>query len=301
MWDEFRFAVRDGAWLYGRRLKAGPANRRPLLCLAGLGGHGAQFNAFAAFLAAQGVEARDVYTLDLFGRGLSERGRRARDISLLTDAQDALDFMTMMGLDNAAILGSGHGGQVAMIMSLLRPSCAATFVFNDAAPQMEPDGHVRIIGEITNLPMPSTFADAAVLQRRMHARAFPRLGVADWLEVAHALYLEADGRPVRPCDPSVGHAYSLASGRVNASLWKQFAALRHVPSLVLRGEYSDLVTARTVARMLEIHPLLKSFVVAQEGHTPMLLDSQVQTAVSRYLLANDKLDARSEPALKSAA
>jgi pimeloyl-ACP methyl ester carboxylesterase len=40
--------------------------------------------------------------------------------------------------------------------------------------------------------------------------------------------------------------------------------------LVIRGEYSDLLTAETVVQMQVRHPRLKALTVAGQGHAPSL-------------------------------
>ena len=302
MWQDYWFSVRDGTRLYGRKYGSGRSARRPLLCLAGLGGNSAQFDAVARALSAAGPEQRDVYAIDMLGRGRSEHGSLRHESSLLADCHDALDFLTLAGLRQAALLGSGHGGQVAMLMAVLRPSAIGAVILNDAGPEFEAEGLVRVVGEISSLPVPATFADAAHLMRMMRSGSYPRLGPEDWLELARAQYPDQGGKPGRPYDPALSRHYSLTRGSgLRLSMWSQFAALRPVPTLLLRGQLSRLLSEATVARMSDLHPRLEIARIAGEGHPPLLRDPISQRTLAQFLARGELREQRTEPQLKAVA
>src|SRR5262245_42110848 len=94
-WRDIYFSARDGLRLYPRHIRAPASARRPVLCLAGLSRNSRDFHHLASILASPGEDARDVYTLDSRGRGLSEHDRDWRNYSLLVELNDALDFMSM--------------------------------------------------------------------------------------------------------------------------------------------------------------------------------------------------------------
>lgn len=61
-----------------------------------------------------------VYALDLIGVGFSERPRQC-DRSLRATAERVLRFMGFAGIDAADVVGSSHGGGVAMLMAAVLP------------------------------------------------------------------------------------------------------------------------------------------------------------------------------------
>ena len=302
MWQDYWFSVRDGTRLNGRRYSSGKSARRPLLCLAGLGGNSAQFDLLARALSGPGAEQRDVYAIDMHGRGRSDFNARRIETSLLADCHDSLDFMTLAGLRQAILLGSGHGGQIAMLMAVLRPSAVSAVVLNDAAPQFEAEGMIRVIGEIASLPVPASFADAAHLMRMMMGRSYPRLLADDWLQLAQAQYPDKNGKPGRPYDPALSRDYSLIRGSdLRLSMWAQFAALKSLPTLLLRGELSPMLSQATVNRMRDIHPRLEIVKVAGEGHPPLLRDLASQAVIAKFLGRAEQRDQRPETQLKAVA
>jgi pimeloyl-ACP methyl ester carboxylesterase len=58
-----------------------------------------------------------------------------------------------------------------------------------------------------------------------------------------------------------------------------------VPSLLIRGELTDLLTESCVAKMCERHPDMAVLSVPRVGHAPMLNESGVTEAICEFLTA----------------
>jgi len=301
MHEDIRFSARDGVRLYARRYR-GSRGRRPVLCLPTLAGNSDEFAALAEAVSRNGPESRTVFTIDGRGRGRSEAGSGPPRAQILTDCEDALELMTLAGLDDALIVGNGHGGQLAMILALLRPRSVGALVLNDSAPEFEAEGVVRLLSEITNLPLAATWSEAAALLKALHGRRYPRLSDAQWLGLAKSRYTEIGGRPARGFDLRFAASLSLSRGNIHRqSLWPQFAAMARVPMLLLRTEFSDLVSKRTVDRMRDLHPTLEEAKIPAEGHPALLSDPVSIALVAKFLMANEWMDKRSELPLRAVA
>jgi pimeloyl-ACP methyl ester carboxylesterase len=70
-------------------------------------------------------------------------------------------------------------------------------------------------------------------------------------------------------------------------LWPQFIALGQVPALVIRGANSDLLSNETLEAMIERHPNLRTLTVADQGHAPLLNDTESVDTIGMFLAAND--------------
>jgi pimeloyl-ACP methyl ester carboxylesterase len=291
-WRDIHFSARDGLRLYARHYPAPGSSLTPVLCLAGLTRNGRDFHRLATRLAAPGAGARDVYTLDSRGRGLSEHDRDWRHYTLLVEADDALDFMTRMGLARAAIVGTSRGGLLAMLMAVLRPCALAAVVLNDIGPVMERDGLSRIAAYIGRVPIPASWEDAAQIVRELHRRQFPKLPPEVWAEAARAWFNEVNGLPARGWDPDIAKAVSAMDGPV-PELWPLFGALARVPVLAIRGQTSDVLSAATLEAMRARHPQLEALTVPGQGHAPFLGDGPTGAAIAAFL---ERADAAAEPA-----
>ena len=301
MWNDIRFSARDGVRLYGRRYGAVPG-RRPLLCLPSLVGTSGEFDALAKVLAQNGPDSRTTYTIDCRGRGQSESGSTSRANAMLCDCEDVLDFMTLTGLEDAAVIGTGYGGQLAMVVALLRPHAVGALILNEAAPEFEAEGMVRMMGELASLPIPATWAEAASLLKSLHRRRYPQLTDAQWLDYAKTRFAGKDGRPAKNFDPAIAASFSWSrSGAQHRSLWPQFAAMTRVPMLLLRAEYSDMLGQATVARMRDLHPGLKEVKFPSQGHPVLLQDAASTSQIAQFLSANEWMGDRSGAPWKAVA
>jgi len=291
-WRDIHFSARDGLRLYARHYAAPGSSRRPVLCLAGLTRNGRDFHHLAAALARADNGGRDVYTLDSRGRGRSEFDRDWRNYSLLVEVNDALDFMTMAGLAGAGVIGTSRGGLIAMLMAVLRPCALAAVVLNDIGPVIERDGLARITAYVGRIPLPADWEEAAQLVREMSRRQFTAVPPEDWADAARAWFNEENGLPAPGYDPSIARAFSVMDGPM-PELWPQFEAMAHVPVLAVRGENSDILSARTLEEMRARHPQLVAFTVPGQGHAPLLKDAATIAAIASFL---KRSDAEAEPA-----
>jgi len=122
----------------------------------------------------------------------------------------------------------------------------------------------------------------------MNERAFPALEDWQWEEMARANFNETNGRPAAGYDRRLARAF----GRIDLSrpapdLWPQFIALGQFPALVVRGANSDLLSVHTVEAMVERHPNLRTVIVPDQGHAPLLKEPETVEAIGMFLAAND--------------
>lgn len=286
IWRDIRFSARDGLRLYARHYPAPGSARRPVLCLAGLTRNSRDFHHLASALARQGENARDVYTLDSRGRGCSAYDRDWKNYSLLVELNDALDFMTMKGLHGAGIVGTSRGGLIAMLMAVLRPCAIAAAVLNDIGPVIERDGLARIAAYVGRVPLPGSWAEATRLVQEMSKRHFTAVSAEDWADHARAWFNEDKGLPAAGYDPNIAKAVSVMNGPM-PELWPQFEALAGVPVLAIRGENSDILSAKTLEEMRARHPRLEAFIVPGQGHAPLLKDDATIAAIAAFLRRAD--------------
>ena len=146
------FTARDGLRLYARHYPARKQSaRRPVLCLAGLTRNSRDFDRVAQALSQDASTSRDVYTLDIRGRGLSEPDPDWRNYAVPIEMQDVIDFMTMMELQDTGIIGTSRGGLITMVLAAAQPARIGAVVLNDIGPVIETDGLVRISVGIENV------------------------------------------------------------------------------------------------------------------------------------------------------
>jgi pimeloyl-ACP methyl ester carboxylesterase len=289
--EDIYFTARDGLRLHARCYRAAqPSSRRPVLCLPGLTRNGRDFDDLAVALSRHPNSSRTVYTFDYRGRGLSEFDPDWHNYTVPVEMLDVIDFTTLIGLTDAAVIGTSRGGLIAMLMAVAQPSTVGAVVLNDIGPVIEHDGLVRISGYVGRVPLPISWADAAKMVRDLNRRHFPDVPEHQWEDIARQLYNERNGKPAPGYDKKLANALSVLFEPLPA-LWPQFEALKRVPTLVLRGENSDVLSEETVDEMRRRHPALAVVTVASQGHAPLLKDGPTIEAVRQFLVATDVSEA----------
>ena len=276
----FTYTSFDGLRLAGRIYGEEGGRGTPVLCLAGLTRNSADFDALARYLASGAGGSRRVVTLDMRGRGESERPPDGR-YDLGDEARDALDGAVAAGLHEFALVGTSRGAILAMLIAAIRPGVLASVVMNDLGPVLEPEG-LRALRDTLDARVDATSWDEAIAALRLaYVDEFPALDDARWARFARAIMTERDGRIVGAYDPAI--VASLDGPLDLPPMWSSFAALRAVPVLSVRGERSTLFSATVQTEMQRRHPALDVLVVPGEGHAPRLDDEPTMAAVAAFL------------------
>lgn len=290
--EELTFRVRDGLKLSARYYPARTmSHRRPALCLPGLTRNARDFHTLAEHLANHPDTPRDVYALDFRGRGHSEWDKNWKNYTVPLEAMDVVDFATMRGLHDCAMIGTSRGGLVTMVLAAVQPAIIGSVVLNDIGPVLEADGLMRIASYVGKTPLPGTWDDAAASIKAGNAAQFPNVSDAEWSEISRQWFNEKNGNPAAGYDPKIGNAFSVLDGPMPA-IWPQFDALQSVPVMVIRGSNTDLLSAATVDEMCRRHPRCEAYTVEGEGHAPLLRDASSQERIASFVSKGDVALAR---------
>jgi len=174
------------------------------------------------------------------------------------------------------------------MMAAVRPTVRGPVVLNDIGPVIETRGLARIMGYVGRMPVPRSWPDAVMILREMNERAFPEFTDTQWDEIAREVFDDRKGRPALAYDRRLARALgSIDLSRSVPDLWPQFIALGQVPVLVIRGANSDVLSADTVEAMIERHPNLRSMIVPDQGHAPVLKEPEVIEAIAAFFAVND--------------
>ena len=287
-WEEVTFTSRDGLTLYARHYAPQVPAGRPVLCLPGLTRNSRDFHDLATFLSSHPSRPRDVWCPDYRGRGQSAYDPSWRNYSPFIELLDILDLMAIAGLHQAAVIGTSRGGIIAMLMAVIRPTTMAALVLNDIGPVIETAGLARIMGYAGKIPVPADWDEAAELLRSMNKRFFTNLTDEDWRKLAHQWFGEQGGRPAPSYDSKISSALSeIDITQKLPEMWPQFQALAHIPVMVLRGENSDLLSAKTLEEMARRHPQLTAVTIHAQGHAPLLTDRFSMGVIADFLRGTD--------------
>ena len=278
---EHWYTSEDGLRLFARDY-APPQPRATVLCMHGLTRNCADFADLCTTLRAEGFR---LIALDQRGRGRSDYDPNPDNYQPGTYVRDTLRLLEGLGLPRVIAMGTSLGGLMTMIMAVLRPGLLQAAVLNDIGPIVESAGLERIKAYVGRSEPPRDWNEAAATARAINGLAFPDYTDADWLRFARRTFREgADGRPVPAYDAAIARPMANASdSAVPPDLWPAFAALRDVPTLVIRGALSDVLSRDCVAAMHARKPDLRSVEVVDRGHAPALDEPGALAAIKALL------------------
>lgn len=276
----------DGLRLHARDY-AGPPDAGdlpPVLCIPGLTRNVRDFEGLAPDLA----QHRRVLTINLRGRGESAYAKDALTYDPLIYVRDIVALLDTLDLSRVVIVGTSLGGLCALLLAATQPGRVAGVVFNDIGPTVEEAGIARIrsyVGTASNHP---TWMHAARALSDQHGALFPDFGIDEWLVMAKRAHkLDSKGRIVADYDSNIAVPIRMAAqtGTATPDLWPTMAALTDVPTLVLRGGLSDILSEATVARMQGALPRMQAVTIPRVGHAPTLDEPEARAAITRFVAA----------------
>ena len=247
----------------------GPAEGAPVLCVHGLTRNGRDFDVLARALAAQG---RRVLCPDLPGRGGSDRLANPALYQPPTYIQ-ALSHLLARLDQPVDWVGTSLGGICGMAVAATPGNAIRRLVLNDVGSFIPKAALARIRDYVGT---DGEFADLAAVAahlRLVHAN-FGALSDAQWAEMAlHSAVPSGSGFRLG-YDPAIAVPMrAVEPADVDLALyWNAVAA----PTLVLRGEASDLLLPETAAQMAT-KPGVQLATIPGCGHAPALMEpAQVQ-------------------------
>ena len=275
---DYYYHSTDGLRLYARIYPARAAGGLPVLCLPGLTRNSRDFAALAEHMS----ERHEVIAADLRGRGLSAWDPDPSHYHLSHYVEDAWSLLDSRGTLRVVVVGTSLGALMGMVLAT-RPDRIAGVILNDAGPELDLVGLLRIGSYAGKLPPVRSWAEAAAQAKAIHDKAVPGLTDAQWMEYARRNYREnAAGVPVPDMDPQIASGFKQPpTGPLQ--MWPLWAQITGVPMLVIRGGVSDLLSAATVERMRREKPDLEHLTVPTRGHTPLLDEPECLAAIDGFL------------------
>jgi pimeloyl-ACP methyl ester carboxylesterase len=228
-----------------------------LVLLHGFTGHARSWDAFAAAM----TDRYRVLALDQRGHGESDWASADKyGASEMVD--DLAAFVHAMKLQRFSLLGLSMGGNVAIHYGGRKPPELARLVIVDIAPQIVPSGATRIQ---TGVQAKDVFGS------RDEAFAAARAGNSVPPEAHHRS--RVDQNLMRTDDGLFTWRYDRAlrsPGTVRArdpeAGWRAVADIA-VPTLLIRGENSDILSPELAQRMLDANANIKLTTVSGSGHS----------------------------------
>jgi pimeloyl-ACP methyl ester carboxylesterase len=283
-WSDNYWWSNDGLRLHYRDYAGsaqGEGQRRPpIICIPGLTRNARDFEGVADRLAGEWR----LICVDLRGRGESAYAKDPMTYVPLTYLQDMEALIRALDLQRFILFGTSLGGLVTMLLAMSDNVRIAGALINDIGPVIETRGidHIRsYVGRSQSWP---TWLHTARALGEANRGRYPDWKLDQWLVFAKRLCrLNSSGRVVLDYDMRIAEPFKLPGGATGFDMWTAFAGLQGVPSLLLRGELSDLLSPETVGGMQMQHANLEVVTVPRVGHAPTLDEPEAVAAIDALL------------------
>jgi pimeloyl-ACP methyl ester carboxylesterase len=244
-----------------------PSALPSIICVHGLTRNGRDFDRLAEALAARG---RHVICPDIVGRGRSDWLEDAALYSYPTYIADIIALLAAKQLTTVDWVGTSMGGLIGMLIAAMPESPIRKLVINDVGPFIPLAALKRIASYVA---MAIEFADKDQLERHLR-QIYAPFGIVrdeDWRHILeHSYRILPNGKLVLAHDPAIAQNFSALDQDVD--LWQVYDAIS-CPTLLLRGEASDVLSAETAQAMTERGPKANLITYAGVGHAPALMDA----------------------------
>lgn len=260
-----------------------PANPRVVVCVHGLTRQGRDFDTLARALAPH----CRVVCPDVVGRGRSGRLENPHGYQLPQYVSDMVCLLARLNTEAVDWVGTSMGGLIGLGVASLTGSPVRRLVLNDIGPTLEPESLLRI-GQYLGQPAHWRTLDEAADAMWQVASSFGPHTRAQWMALSEPQTLP-DGDGYQPhYDPAIAIPFKSATPEfaqvAETLLWQAYDALR-IPTLLLRGAESDLLSRATAQGMTLRGPRARLVEFEGVGHAPTLVQNEQVDAVSQFLLS----------------
>ncbi|MDP1980317.1 alpha/beta fold hydrolase [Undibacterium sp.] len=285
---DISFTSSDGLQLYARDYasRGGPA-KCAVICIHGLTRNSGDFEELAPWIAEQG---RRVIAVDVRGRGRSQHDADPDHYNSVVYANDVIKLARDLGIGRAVFIGTSMGGLITMTVAARKLNLIAAAILNDVGPALSAKGLGRIAGFAGKTVEVNDWDEATHYIRQVNLSAFPGNSMEEWGKWARRAFAEnVDGKLALQYDSNI--ARPLQNGQLKSKSWVANFAFRRLarnrPTLLIRGDLSDLVEHEQLAYMKDLAPDLQYAEVSGVGHAPMLMEAQAQKAIREFLASVD--------------
>ncbi len=280
-----------------------PENPRVLLCLHGLLRTGRDFDEVAKQLSPY----YRVICPDIVGRGASDWLADPTYYAVPQYVADILTLITHVKPQRLDWVGTSMGGLIALSVAAVKHSTElkqfyafaepqlpfGKLVLNDVGPELNPEGLSRIAQYITSSSRFASWPEVLQAVRQRWVTFGPHTD-EQWAHLAKYVFTQQGTSWANAYDPNIALAFQqqlaldqAQQGQLTAlaqqTLWQAFDSLTE-PCLIVRGEFSDLLSPDTAHEMLVRQPQAVFYQVAGVGHAPTFMQADQLRVLSQFLM-----------------
>lgn len=275
-------------WFWGN-----PASRHVVLCVHGLTRQGRDFDTLAQALCQRAGGDIRVVCPDVAGRGQSDWLQDPQGYQVPFYAADMLALLAQLQPTRLDWVGTSMGGLIGLVVAGqpdLPPFAKVhRLVLNDVGPAIEWQALQRIGQYLGHVPVFESEQQAADALWAI-ASSFGPHTPEQWLALTRPQIKSLDddsGRLTLRYDPALAEPFKAmtpeSAAQGEAMLWQAYDQIT-VPTLLVRGVESDLLSLATAQAMTQRGPKAQLVEFAGVGHAPTFVAHNQVDAVVSFLL-----------------
>lgn len=254
----------------------------PVLCVHGLTRNGRDFD----FLAQGLAKNTQIICPDLPGRGKSSWLTDTADYNYGTYTSCLLKLLDSMDIRQVDWVGTSLGGILGMRVAAERPQMIRKLVLNDVGAVISIAGFKRINSYVG---MSMNFSGREAAEKHLR-EIYADFGITDdrhWQHLLEHSFSEmSNGEYQLSYDPGILAPLRDKNNKLqpqeNIELWEWWDEIQ-CPTLIIRGEHSDILLAETAQEMLKRNARAELETIRGIGHAPTLMPAEQVGIVSGWL------------------
>jgi pimeloyl-ACP methyl ester carboxylesterase len=246
------------------------------------------FDAIAEYLAKNA----DAYVVcpDIIGRGLSEWSPNPEaEYNPVCYATMLAELLKQLNIEHVSYFGTSMGGIIAMIAIGFGLPLAANIdrlVLNDVGPHVNPLSLQRIMAYVLEPPVVKRASEMITAT----AEAYRGFGYnlteeQVWRLLEPCIRRLDDGSLTMHFDPAIPKGLKPPPPGT-PDMWSLYDKIT-CPTLVIRGEDSDVLLPETLEEMVQRGPKPKSVTIGESAHAPVFIDENDCEIVKNFITEND--------------
>jgi pimeloyl-ACP methyl ester carboxylesterase len=260
-----------------------PRNPNVLLCVHGVTRVSDDFDLMARDLAS----TYRVVCPDVVGRGRSGWLRDPQYYQLPQYVGDMVTLLARLDAETVDWFGTSMGALIGMGLASLEGSPIRKLIINDVGPTLNPAALTRIGDYIGQAVKFATFEEGVQYIRTISA-PFGEHTDEEWKKLGgDVLRQHKDGYWIRHYDLALAVPFKAATPestkQAEAALWHAYDAIT-CPTLLVRGEHSDLLTREVAQQMTTRGPRATLVEIPNVGHAPTFMHADQIAVAKRFLL-----------------
>ena len=275
-WTDRYWNSADGVKLHYRDYD-GDRDRPPILCIPGLTRNARDFEPVTDRFAGDWR----VISIDLRGRGGSAYDPDPSNYKPMVYVADIMKLLDQLGIADAVFVGTSLGGICTMALALGDRERIAGALINDVGPVIDLAGIDRIKSYVGNDVRFAGWDDAIDELAQRNGDIYPDYGRGEWERYVHRT-MRADGNEI-VFDYDMRIVDNFESAASAPDVWPLYEALDGRPVTVLRGELSDLLSAKVAEAMASAISDVELVTIPRVGHAPSFDEPESLAALDRLL------------------